>query len=350
MKIKGYAYTALALLMTLANISAQATINCAGTLPNRYFERVDFEHNKNVLPFAGKLIDTGNDTQQLQNSAGKVVIGGLSDAHVLMDKYVLAKKNGKFGVIDGTGKVIVPFAYDDIQSEPDIATSFIVSEDTDNTGITKQGIISRDGDWIYPLSAAQIKHAHYDPDYDQDFFIVTQNDHSGLLDDRGYWAIWPEYAALHPLNACTGMSLYIRAIRHNSHALLDQHGEVIVAFAPNQHIEWFGARDNSSLFLRSILIDDQKINHMSEDMADNIVNAQLIDASGKMVLTSDTPIIKLLYHQLYVYQQAGKFGVIDGQGGIILEPQFDGYEDKGDQVWLNKNGEKRRLDQLIKMN
>src|SRR5690606_7965571 len=141
---------------------AHATISCAGYLPNSYFERI--ENNK---PFAGKLVEQADSTQQLQELNGKVLLDNLTDAYILMDTYVLAKQHGKYGVINAAGKIIVPFEYDEIHTEPDIATSFIVSVKSSD-GKSKQGIINRHGGWVYPLDNAHIEHAHYDSDYDQD--------------------------------------------------------------------------------------------------------------------------------------------------------------------------------------
>ena len=203
---------------------AHATISCAGYLPNSYFERI--ENNK---PFAGKLVEQADGTQQLQELNGKVLLDNLTDAYILMDTYVLAKQHGKYGVINAAGKIIVPFKYDQIHTEPDIATSFIVSvkSSDDASNATKQGIINRHGDWIYPLDNAHIEHAHYDSDYDQDYFIVAKNTVAknngltGLLDDRGYWAIRPQYDAINPLNACTGEPLYLQVSLQNKTALID---------------------------------------------------------------------------------------------------------------------------------
>src|SRR5690606_11372940 len=138
---------------------AHATISCAGYLPNSYFERI--ENNK---PFAGKLVEQADGMQQLQELNGKVLLDNLTDAYILMETYVLAKQHGKYGVINAAGKIIVPFKYDQIHTEPDIATSFIVTvkSSDDASNATKQGIINRHGDWIYPLDNAHIEHAHYD--------------------------------------------------------------------------------------------------------------------------------------------------------------------------------------------
>ena len=323
---------------------AHATISCAGYLPNSYFERI--ENNK---PFAGKLVEQADGTQQLQELNGKVLLDNLTDAYILMDTYVLAKQHGKYGVINAAGKIIVPFEYDEIHTEPDIATSFIVSLKSSD-GKSKQGIINRHGGWVYPLDNAHIEHAHYDSDYDQNFFIVAKNNGlTGLLDDRGYWAIRPQYDAINPLNACTGEPLYLQVSLQNKTALIDQNNDVIIPLAANQHIEAFNASAKPLLFLRSSLVAGSSAIGMSEDIQDDIVSAQIIDANGKLILASDAPIRKLLYHQLYTYKQAGKFGIVNDKGNVILEPQFDSYRDDANEVWVEKNGKMQRLNTFIKL-
>ncbi len=332
---------------------AHATISCAGYLPNSYFERID-----NNEKFAGKLTEQADGSQQLQDLDDNIILDSLTNAYILMDKYVLAQRQSnsdkergnKYGVINAAGKIIVPFKYDDIQTEPDIATSFIVSVNTsdDASNATKQGIINRHGDWVYPLADARIQHAHYDPDYDQDYFIVADDEGlTGLLDDRGYWAVMPQYDAVYPLNACTGEPLYLQVSLQNKTALIDQNNDVIIPLAANQHIELFNSYGDEPLFLRSTLVAGSTAEGMSEDIQDDIESAQIIDANGKLILSSDAPIRKLLYHQLYTYKQAGKVGLINDQGNVVLEPQFDSYRDDADEVWVEKNGETIRLNSLI---
>ena len=345
--------TSLALLTVLsfAAISpTYATINCAGFLPSRYFERI--ENNK---PFAGKLAEKTDGTQQLQDLNGNIITDNLSDAYILMDKYVVAQKNGKYGVVNAAGKIIMPFNYDDIHTEPDIGTSFIVSVKSLD-GDTKQGIINRDGDWIYTLANAYIKHAHSDSDsdsdsdYDQDYFLVTDNvatNHkglTGLLDDRGYWAVMPQYEVINPLNPCTGQPLYSQVSLQNKTGLIDQNSNIIIPFLANQHIESFNNNISPLLFLRSSLGDIATA--MSDDIQEYIVSAEIIDADDIEALSSEVPIRKLLYHQLYTFKQAGKYGVINYKGEVILEPQFDSYRDEADKVWVEKNGKMIDLNTL----
>lgn len=345
--------SALFTIAFIISIPAHATINCAGYLPNSYFERIE-----NREPFAGKLVNKDSNTQQLQDLNGKVLLDNLADAYILMDTYLLAKQHGKYGVANAAGEIIIPFEYDDIHTEPDIATSFIVSMNTgadanihvtDATqDINQQGIINRYGAWIYPLSEARIEHAHYDADYDQDFFIVAKDSGlTGLLDDRGYWSIMPQYDSIYPLNACTGKPLYLQVSWQDKTALIDQNNDVIIPLAAKQHIELFNDYGGVPLFLRSTLVAGSSAEGMSQDIEDDIISAQIIDANGKLLLSSDAPISKLLYHQLYTYKQAGKYGFIDDRSKVVLAPQFDSYRDDADEVWVEKQGKMLCLESLI---
>ncbi len=345
-------FALLAVLSFVAISPAYATISCAGYLPGSYFERI--ENNK---PFAGKLIELADGTQQLEDLNGTVILDGLTDGYILMNKYLLNQQNGKYGVVNAAGKIIVPFKYDDIQTEPDIGTSFIVSVKS-LEGNTKKGIINRHGEWVYPLANVHIEHANYDANYDQDYFLVTDNtDNSasnskiltGLLDDRGYWAIHPQYEVIKPLNACTGQPLYLQVSLHSETALIDQNNDVIIPFSANQHIESFNNNVSPLLFLRSTLVAGSTASGMSEDIQEDIVSAQIIDSNGKRLLSSDAPIRKLLYHQLYTFKQAGKVGLINDQSDVVLKPQFDSYRDDADKVWLQKNGKMVPLETFIKL-
>lgn len=339
--------TSLSLLTVLSVVAigpAYATVNCAGYLPNSYFDRI--ENNK---PFAGKLIEQDDGSQQLQDLSGKIIKDNLSDGYIVMNKYIIAKQYGKYGVINGAGKTVVPFEYDDIQTEPDIATSFIVSAESSG-GKTKQGIIDRHGDWIYKLTDARIQHAHYDSDYDQDYFFITNDEElTGLLDDRGYWTVMPQYEVIQPLNACTGEPLYLQVGLKGKTALINQNNEVIIPFTANQHIEAFNNNISPPLFLRSTLEAGSTATGMSEDIQEDIISAQIIDSNGKLILSSDAPIRKLLYHQLYTYKQVGKYGIVNDKGEVILEPEFDSYRDEADKVWVEKDGKMLRLKSLLKL-
>lgn len=88
---------------------------------------------------------------------------------------------------------------------------------------------------------------------------------------------------------------------------------------------------------------------MSEDIQEYIISADIVAANGKLTFSSNAPIRKLLYHQLYTFKQAGKVGLINDQGDVVLKPQFESYRDDADKVWLQKNGKMVPLETFIKL-
>ncbi|WP_218689669.1 WG repeat-containing protein [Psychrobacter sp. BF1] len=192
---------------------------------------------------------------------------------------------------------------------------------------------------------------------DDDSKFAGKSAQVGLLNDQSNWVIAQQYDELQPLNACTGQPLYLQAISTKAFtskmqrqtALLDQNASVIIPFAANQNIEVFNSRDSSTLFLRSDLIEGSTATGMTEDIKNNIVSAQIIDAKGKVILLSESAIVKLLYHQLYAYKQDGKFGLIDDRANMVLAPQFDSYRDEGNKVWVEKQGKMFDLATLIEL-
>ena len=375
----------IAIILILSPVmSTLASVNCADTLPSSYFKRIENESPKKL---AGKLVNLPDGTQQLQDPTGRVILNQLTNSYVLMNKYVWAERQGKQGVATATGLVIVPFRYDNVAFEPDIYTSFIVSNHSPD-GVTTQGIIDRHGYWIYPLPKpllkrtshqlpqastprlraarapralipATISHAHYDSDNDRDYFLIASSAGTsksmtkspmkvGLLDDKGTWVIPQIYDALQPLNSCTDKPLYLQVRLQQKTALINQNHQTIIPFAPNQHIEAFNSNVSPLLFLRSTLVAGSTAIGFSENMKDEIVSAQIIDDKGKLRLTSTAPITKLLYHQLYMYRQSGKYGIINDQAKVILAPQFTRYRDEGNTVWVEKNGKMVRLTTPLK--
>ncbi|ALF58934.1 hypothetical protein [Psychrobacter urativorans] len=87
----------LSILALTVTTPASASINCADTLPSSYFKRIDDKQK-----FAGKLGTLANGTQQLQDQTGSVVLDKLSNAYVLMNKYVWAQRQGKQGIVTAT--------------------------------------------------------------------------------------------------------------------------------------------------------------------------------------------------------------------------------------------------------
>lgn len=337
----------IALMLSLSQ--AKATISCAGYLPSSYFDKVEAKS-----PFPAKLVlqSSGNYKLVKQN---KVLAIDLENPEIFAKRVIIAQKSGKFGVINRAGKVIVPFAFDSLTTDLDIATSFVVS--LQKNGQTYFGAIDRNGNWIYPpskpnprsavkfpnhliqTSTPSLTHAHYDSRADRDYFLVKARSKVGLIDDKGRAVVPIAFDALQPLNICMGKPLLLTATAVQKTALITQNNKTIVTAAQNQSFEMLNPDISPMLLLKNRL-----------DSKGNIISSQLIDESGKIKLASSAPITKLLYHQLYQFTQNKKIGFINSRGNIVLNPQFDKIEDNGNRVWVMKNGKKMLLSDFINLN
>ncbi len=339
---------ALLLSFTLGASQALATISCAGYLPSSYFAKIEAR-----APFSAKLVLQSNGNYQLVQQ-NKVLATDLETPEIFAKRVVIAQKSGKFGVINGAGKVIVPFAYDSLTTDYDIATSFVVS--LQKNGQTYFGAIDRNGNWIYPhskpnqrsavkfpnhliqQSTTSLTHAHYDSQADRDYFLVNERSKIGLINDQGHVVISIKFERLQPLNICMGKPLLLAATVAQKTALISQNNNTIVPAANNQSFEMLNPDISPMLLLKNRL-----------DSKGNIISSQLIDESGHMKLTSSAPITKLLYHQLYQFTQNKKVGIINSRGNIVLKPQFDKIEDNFNSVWVMKNGKKLPLSDFINL-
>jgi len=342
----------MALLSTVLMLSmtqAKATISCAGYLPSSYFAKIEAR-----APFSAKLVLQSSGNYQLVQQ-NKVLATDLENPEIFAKRVIIAQKSGKFGVINRAGKVIVPFAYDSLTTDYDIATSFVVSRQ--KNGQTYFGAIDRYGNWIYPNSVlkdrraakfpnyliqqstqAVISHAHYDSQADRDYFLVNERSKIGLINDQGHAIIPIKFDRLQPLNICMGKPLLLAATVAQKTALITQNNNTIVPATDNQSFDIFNQDLSPMLLLKNRL-----------DSKGNIISSQLIDESGKIKLTSNAPITKLLYHQLYQFTQNKKVGIINSRGNILLKPQFDKIEDNFNSVWVMKNGKKLPLSDFINL-
>lgn len=333
--------------LTVGAPQALATISCAGYLPSSYFAKVEAQP-----PFPAKLVLQPNGNYKLVQQ-NKVLAIDLENPEIFAKRVIIAQKSGKFGVINRAGKVIVPFAFDSLTTDLDIATSFVVS--LQKNGQTYFGAIDRNGNWIYPSSQstpksavkfpnhviqkstqALITHAHYDSRADRDYFLVKKRSKLGLIDDKGGAVVPLKYDSLQPLNICMGKPLLLTATAAQKTALISQNHKTIVPAAKYQGFEMLNQDISPMLLLKNRL-----------DSKGRPISSQLIEESGKIRLTSTAPITKLLYHQMYQFTQNKKIGFINSRGNIVLKPQFDKIEDNGDSVWVLKNGKKMPLSDFI---
>ncbi len=100
----------------------------------------------------------------------------------LLYDLIIALKNGKFGVINPKGEVIIGNKYDDITFSENTREFFVKSED-------KKGVLSLGGDTKIPLNYSEIQWL----DTDLRLYYVKKDNYTGVLDRNGKILIHIEY-------------------------------------------------------------------------------------------------------------------------------------------------------------
>jgi len=142
------------------------------------------------------------------NNNGKQVIAPIySNLTPLQEKALIAIKNGRRGVIDWTGKIVVPLMYDQINAGQ---SGYVVQD----KGV--YGVIGLDGKEIAPLS-----YYYIDGSFNNVFFVEKDNK-IGLMDTRGNLITPPIYDSY---SSCSEETFVVT--QNKLKGLIDYKGHVI---------------------------------------------------------------------------------------------------------------------------
>src|SRR5207344_3141435 len=106
--------------------------------------------------------------------------------------YVKLMKDGKFGIIDKTGKVIIPFENDYLAMYPLLSNHAATRRRDGNTVFF--GVINMQKKQIVPTDYDEIRG-------DGNMIIVKQNGKYGLFDANGKKMFEPQFTALEPFSS-----------------------------------------------------------------------------------------------------------------------------------------------------
>ncbi|MDR1341585.1 MAG: WG repeat-containing protein [Prevotellaceae bacterium] len=122
---------------------------------------------------------------------------------------------GPYGVIDKTGKIIIPFIYRNIRLQGNNLNNLFVCYDSNNK---KYGILDRTGKEIVPFDC------YSDIEQTADNYIVTLNEKKGLLDSTGKKIIPCEFENIYSSDFSDGL---MRCTRNGMEGYIDMEGYFI---------------------------------------------------------------------------------------------------------------------------
>ncbi|GAA0314593.1 hypothetical protein GCM10009129_09850 [Psychrobacter aestuarii] len=255
---------------------------------------------------------------QLVNDKGVVIQDKLYDIHAYEDGRIIAKRNGFFGAINADGAVVLDFKYDGIKA---LDKGFY--QLSKNFGSKVATAIATDaGKWLYPASQRFDKNTQADYLYTDTlnqitYFSITKNDKHGLMTNKAQTMIAPIYDELSLLDTCPNERLFMKAVMGDKTGLIDQYQKVVVPFAKNTVIENFNEdKQIFSVMTYKNKPDDNDYNN------EGLISEKLVTGKGVFVIASESRIIPL-EGNLYQYEKAGKYGIINDKGDAVLPANFD---------------------------
>ncbi len=245
---------------------------------------VDYENNT----YKTTVINSKNETKFTQYDLVEA-IENIDDSNTLWyEQGVLkVKKDGKYGLIDYTGKIILSVEYDKIEALKGIKNSFIIQKDEQTGLCDNKGnvIISPEYDGVYEIGKEY-----------QNGYIVKKDDKYGVIDFTGNSVLDVKYEEIKPITSS---------------------GNFVVKI-------------NGKLNVVNNKKEETVLNNISDVKQINGENLVFINNSkcGVMSISGDTKInaeyqdLEYAFNEYYIAKKDGKFGVINISNDIILPFEY----------------------------
>lgn len=253
----------------------------------------------------------------LDSKADVVVNPDYASLAINENKAYTVKAGGRFGVIDSTGKAIIPIEYDSINAKggnyyveknslhgifkPDGTVLIPVEYDSIYIQGTqyevakggKEGVLSSDGSIILPAdyeSVQKLKDGRY---------YISVNKKYGIVDETGKIIIEPKYSSITYTNTNT-----YTVVSDGKYGIIKYDGTV----AHETNMEWVGAGSNDGRFL--MFKENGMFGFMDASTFAVTVPAEWKEAT---IMTDG---------YAYIRNKLDNWGVIDSRGTVTVSPQW----------------------------
>lgn len=330
-------------LMAIILLSTNFTVSTAAiadSLSNSSSVIATLTIDENNKLQANQLTVMSNSSYyQLTNPSGRILQDKLYDITPYPSGRVLAKRDGKYGMIGADGELIFDFIYDDIKLMP--ADLYLLS--IQGSAGTMSALAKVANDWLYPVSGkfqagVNIERLHYDDTNSISYYKTSQNGKFGLITSQGKALIAPVYDDLQ-LYSVNSDEEYLATVKKGSRSgLIDSNQKYVVNLAPNQKIESFNADP--------AIIKVTAFNPDAYRLEESIISNRLLDKTGSTLIYSDTAI-KSLGNQLFKFSKDGKVGVVNNEADMITSLIFDHITSNDISVLIaTKDGKQGILQQV----
>ena len=220
----------------------------------------------------------------LDSNADVVVNPDYASLAIDENKAYTVKACGRFGVIDSTGKAIIPIEYDSISIQ---GTQYKVVKGS------KRGVLSSDGSIILPVDYESVQKL------EDGRYYISINKKYGIADETGKSIIEPKYSSI----TYTDTNTYT-VVSDGKYGIIKYDGTVV----HEANMEWIGAGSNDGKYLMF------KKNGMYGFM-NALTFAVTIPAEWK-----EATIMTDGY--AYIRNKLDNWGIINSRGTITVSPQW----------------------------
>lgn len=343
-KAKTYKNPLLTACINLSLLSALsvASINLAWACRCKYsidyvattsVEEMNNEHQNHIVA-------TPNSAYfRLVNSNNKVLQDRLYDVEPYENDYIVAKRNGHYGVIDTNGAIVLNFAYDEIEVLENglfLLTVFMGNQKS-------MALVSQSRDWIYPnhtkfKKGVEISSIYFDEETKKSYFKVLDNGKYGAIDSSGKLVVPLIYDKFEYPDRHDYYEGMIEVSVGDKTGLIDHHHNILVPLAENQYIEPFSFQNDLVKVTTHKAISKSFPEDTYTDIAEEKVFSEyVVNTKGDILVKTDKPF-KHFDSDLKLYNQANNYGLVNNRAEILLKAEFEAIEtDTSTSVIVSKD-------------
>ena len=257
-----------------------------------YQEMIVIPNSKNAIFICTYDIDyeTGEYKTKVLNEKNQEIFTNYDKVEAIANKdennnlwyeenILKVEKNGKYGIINSTGKELTSIEYDEITASAGIKNSLKVKKDN------KYGIINEDGKVVIPTSYADIE--EIGKDNKSGFIVKNENNKYGVIDYSNNVILNCDYNKIYKIHS---NDLYV-------------------------------VTENTL----------QKVVRTAENGTSTDVLVKGYDEITGILATKDSGVI---------FKKANKYGIMDLSGNVILDAQYDYLKEAKTGIFIAKKGDK----------
>lgn len=261
-----------------------------------------YDVNYETGEYKTKALNSKNEEIFTQYEQIEAISNKDTNNNIWYEENVLkVKKDGKYGLIDLTGKELTPCQYEEIVAVPEIKNTLKVKQDG------KYGILDNEGKEILGVQYAEITNLGTD---NKEGFIVKGDDGKyGIVDYSNQTILEKKYDEIIKVY---GNDMYV-VKQDGKQVLVKKGGEEVLTTGFDEIKEILKNTDNGIIYTKDGKYGVMKLN-------------------GEVVIAPEYEELKEAKSGLFIAKQNGKYGIIDNQKNTKVEFKYISisYDEKAD--------------------